>query len=312
MSSHQHDRPDLAPPRVVEVSDGVYGYLQPDGSWWINNTGFLVGRRGVTSIDSCSTERRTRDYLTAIAGVSGLPIRTLINTHHHGDHTFGNYLFASATVVGHERARQDALAFGLPFSAPIWEEVEWGDIELEPPFLTFTEAVTLHVDELRVDVRHVGGPAHTNNDCIVWIPERKVLFSGDLIFNGGTPFVLMGSVAGSLDVLENLRGLGAETIVPGHGEVTGPEVIDDVARYLTFVLRLAEEGRAAGLTPLELAREADLSEFAHLTDGERTVGNLHRAYAELGGLERGGEIDLFTAFTDMVAYNGGRPLSCLA
>jgi cyclase len=133
-----------------------------------------------------------------------------------------------------------------------------------------------------------------------------------VIFNGGTPFVLMGSVAGSLDVLEDLRGLGAETIVPGHGDVAGPEVIDEVARYLTFLLHLAEEGRAAGLTPLELAREADLSEFAHLTDGERTVGNLHRAYAELGGLERGGDVDLFTAFTDMVAYNGGRPLSCLA
>jgi cyclase len=177
LSSHHHDRPNLPPPRVVEVSDGVYGYLQPDGSWWINNAGFLVGRRGVTSIDSCSTERRTRDYLAAIAGVSGLPIRTLINTHHHGDHTFGNYLFASATVVGHERARQDALAFGLPFSAPICEDVEWGDIELEPPFLTFTEAVTLHVDDLRIDVRHVGGPAHTNGDSIVWIPERKVLFS---------------------------------------------------------------------------------------------------------------------------------------
>ncbi|HET8681686.1 MAG TPA: hypothetical protein VFM54_07405 [Micromonosporaceae bacterium] len=57
MSSSNRDRPGLPPPRLVELSDGVYGYVQPDGSWWVNNTGVLVGRRGVVSIDSCSTER---------------------------------------------------------------------------------------------------------------------------------------------------------------------------------------------------------------------------------------------------------------
>ena len=312
MSSSHRDRADLPPPRVEEIADRVYAYLQPDGSWWINNTGFLVGRRGVTSVDSCSTERRTRDYLAAIATVSREPVRTLVNTHHHGDHTFGNHLFRTATVVGHERTRQEALAFGRPFSEPIWEHVEWGEVELEPPFLTFTDGVTLHVDELRVEVRHVGSPAHTTNDSIVWIPEHKVLFSGDVLFNGATPFVMMGSVTGSLAVLEHLRGYGAETIVPGHGDVGGPELFDDVSRYLAFVLDLAEQGRAAGLTPLELARETDLGDFAALSDGERIVGNLHRAYAELDGLEPGGQIDLFTAMTDMVAYNGGRPLRCLA
>ncbi|MCW2901806.1 MAG: beta-lactamase protein [Streptosporangiaceae bacterium] len=312
MSSTRHDHPHLPAPRVVEVSDGVYAYLQPDGSWWINNTGFLVGRRGVASIDACSTERRTRAYLAAVEKVSRQPVRTVVNTHHHGDHTFGNYLFRTATIVGHERTRQEALAFGAPFSAPFWEEVEWGDIEVEPPFLTFTDAVTLHVDDLRVEVRHVGTAAHTTNDSIVWIPERKVLFSGDLLFNGGTPFLLMGSVTGALSVLEDLRGLGAETIVPGHGDIAGPGVIDDVARYITYVLDLAGRGHAAGLSPLELARETDLGEFAGLTDRERIVGNLHRAYAELDGLEPGGTIDLAAALTDMVAYNGGRPLSCLA
>ncbi|HEV7931520.1 MAG TPA: MBL fold metallo-hydrolase [Actinomadura sp.] len=312
MSSTHHDRSDLPPPRVVEVGDGVYAYVQPDGGWWINNTGFLVGRRGVTSVDACSTERRTRAYLAAIAAVSRNPVRTVVNTHHHGDHTFGNHLFRTATIVGHERTRQEALNFGAPFSAPFWEDVDWGGFELEPPFLTFTESVTLHVDDLRVDVRHVGAPAHTTNDSIVWIPERKVLFSGDLLFNGGTPFVLMGSVTGSLRVLEGLRDLGAETIVPGHGEIAGPEVIGEVARYLTFVLDLAERGHAAGLAPLELARETDLGDFAGLSDRERIVGNLHRAYAELDGVEPGGTIDLVAALTDMVAYNGGRPLSCLA
>lgn len=312
MSSSHHDRPDLPPPRLVELSDGVYGYVQPDGSWWINNTGVLVGRRGVISVDSCSTERRTRDYLAAIATVSRQPIRTLVNTHFHGDHTFGNYLFPNATIVGHERIRQEMLDFGLPGQLPFWEPIEWGDLELELPFLTFTDAVTLHVDDLRVEVRYVGRPAHTTTDSIVWIPERKVLLCGDLLFNGGTPFLLTGSVTGSLQVLDDLRKLGAETILPGHGDVAGPGLIDDCARYLQFVLDLAGKGRAAGLTPLELARETDLGDFAELLDSERIVGNLHRAYADLDGLEPGGKINVFAALADMVTYNGGRPMSCLA
>ena len=72
------------------------------------------------------------------------------------------------------------------------------------------------------------------------------------------------------------------------------------------------EGRAAGLTPLEAARATDLGEFKDLLDSERIVGNLHRAYLELDGAERGAPVDLAATLGDMVAYNGGQPLSCHA
>jgi cyclase len=313
MSSTHLDLPALRPPRVEEVSDGVYAYVQPDGTWFINNTGFLVGRKGVTSVDACATERRTRDYLEAIRRVSDRSVRTLINTHHHGDHTFGNYLFADATIVAHEQCRTELLAGGLPDYHGVWNDVEWGALELAPPFLTYEESVTVWVDDLACEVRHVGSAAHTTNDSIVWLPERSVLFCGDLLFNGGTPFVLMGSVAGAIDVLETVvRPLGAETIVPGHGPVAGPGLVDDVVAYLRFVLDTAERGLAAGLSPLAAARETDLGDFTALGDSERIVGNLHRAYAELSGTPRGGPIDLAAAIGDMVTYNGGRPLTCRA
>ncbi|GAA4241643.1 MBL fold metallo-hydrolase [Actinomadura meridiana] len=300
-------------PRLEEVSDGVFAYVQPDGTWWINNTGFVAGSRGVTSVDACSTERRTRAYLEAIRSVTDRPVRTLVNTHHHGDHTFGNFVFSGATVVGHEQTRAAAIAWGKPFDEPYWTKVDWGDVELEPPFLTYTDAVTLWVDDLRCEVRHVGTPAHTTNDSIVWIPDRRVLFCGDLLFNGGTPFLMQGSVSGALAVLQDvLAPLDAEVIVPGHGPVAGPELIDHVAGYLRFVQATAAEGRRAGLTPLEAAREAGLGPFAELTDAERLVGNLHRAYAELDGAEPGARIDVVSALEDMIAFNGGRPLTCRA
>jgi cyclase len=298
---------------IQQVSEGIYAYLQPDGSWWINNTGFLVSRDGVISVDATSTERRTRAYLDAIATVTDRPVRTLVNTHHHGDHTHGNYLFGGATIVGHERCREAMLGTPMPPPAGVWTDVDWGPLELAPPFLTYTDGVTLWSGDLRCEVRYVGTPAHTTNDSILHIPERSVVFAGDLLFNGGTPFALMGSVSGWIEVLETvLRPLGARTLVPGHGPVCGPGVIDDVLAYLRFVQRTAREAKAEGLSPLEAARAVDLGEFKDLLDAERIVGNLHRAYLELDGGERGAPIDLVQALGDMVAYNGGRPLTCHA
>ena len=298
----------LAAPRLHEIDRGVFAYVQPDGGWWVNNTGVLVSGDAVISIDTCATVRRTTAYQQAIRSITPLPVRTVINTHHHGDHTFGNFMFGEATIIAHDKTRQALLEWGTPRSAPYWTEADWGDVRLAPPFVTFDDRMTLWQDDLRAEVLHVGQTAHTTNDSIVWLPERRILFAGDLLFNGGTPFLLQGSILGSIAVLRDvIKPLSAEVIVPGHGEVAGPELIDDVLSYLDFVQRIARDARAAGLTPLEAARETDLGSFGSLLDSERIVGNLHRAYADLAG----GPVDAFAALADMVTYNGG-PLCTFA
>ena len=314
MSSLRRDIVTPGRPEVSEVSAGVYAYIQPDGTWWINNTGFLTGPQGVISIDSCATQRRTQAYLDAITAVTPAPVRAVVNTHHHGDHTFGNCLFPAAAIIAHENARTEAIAFGPPRDLPFWDGPDWGDLTLDPPFVTFADQVTVHAGDLRAQVRYVGTAAHTTNDSIVWLPERSVLFCGDLIFNGGTPFLLMGSVAGAIEVLKNVvRPLGARTIVPGHGPVfESSEPIDATLDYLRFVTDVAARGRHAGLSPLDAARETSLGRFAAWPDAERIVGNLHRAYAELDGAPNGAPVDVIAALGDMVTYNGGVPLSCLA
>ena len=200
---------------------------------------------------------------------------------------------------------------GLP-PAGVWSGVEWGELHPTPPFVTFDDHLSVWVDTLEVQLHAIGTPAHTTNDVVAWIPERSVLFTGDLIFVGGTPFVPMGSVAGSLAALDKVRAFGARTLVPGHGPVSGPEVIEPVAEYLRFVQHTARQAKAAGLGPLEAARQTDLGRFAELHDRERIVGNLYRAYAELDGAPPGAPIDVRAALRDMVAYNGGQPLRCLA
>lgn len=240
-TSHAHHA-EAGAPRVEEISSGVFAYLQPDGSWFLNNTGFLVGRKAVVSIDTTSTERRTRAYLEAVRAVSAQPIRTLINTHHHGDHTHGNCLLPLATIIGHPRCREEILHSAFPPPAGIWSPVDWGDLQVEPPFVTFDERLTVWVDDLRVELHAVPTPAHTTNDVVAWIPERSLLFTGDLLFVGGTPFVPMGSVDGSLRALEWVRAFGAATLVPGHGPVSTSEAIDQVEPYLRFVQETARKG----------------------------------------------------------------------
>ena len=290
------------PTQPLEVSDGIFAWVQHDGTWWINNAGFLVADSGVVAVDACSTEARTRALIEGIRTVTTQPVRTLVNTHHHGDHTFGNYLFEPATIVGHERVRDGIRGWGPPRSAPFWTDVDWGEIRLSPPMLTFTEGVDVWSGDLRCEIRHLGMRAHTDNDSVVWIPERRVLFSGDLAFNGGTPFLLQGSVTGARQTLERLLALDPEIVVPGHGQVCGPEVLQQCADYLDFVLDTARAGMAAGLTPLQTARESDLGGFADLLDSERIVGNLHRAYADLDSRT---DLDLAAALADMITLNGG-------
>jgi cyclase len=123
--------------------------------------------------------------------------------------------------------------------------------------------------------------------------------------------LLMGSVRGAIEVLTNVVApIPAAVIVPGHGAPCDHGLIDVVVGYLEFVLDAAAKGIEAGVSPLELARDTSLGQYEGWLDSERIVGNLHRAYADLGAAD--GDVDLLGALKDMVEYNGGKPLSCYA
>lgn len=290
---------------VEDLGGGVYAYLQPDGSWGLNNAGVLTSRDGVILIDTCFTAARTKRLLAAVATLSSRAIRTVFNTHHHGDHTWGNFLLPNATIIGHRNCRDEMMRRGLgPMEA--FPNVEWGDIELVPPSVLFDDRLDVFAGDLAVEA-HCIGPAHSTSDVVVYIPERRVLFAGDLVFNGGTPFVVGGSVAGSLAAYDRLRQFDCAVVVPGHGPLCDPSAYDEMAAYLRFVESVARDAYAAGLTPLDAAMQTDLGRFSEWHDSERFVANLHRAYAELRGEPLGGGIDAGLAWRDMRALRG-RPL----
>lgn len=302
---------EVPPPALEEVAPGVFAYLQLHGQWGLNNAGFIVADDSLTVIDTCFTERRSRDFAAAVKRTGGeRPVRTLVNTHHHGDHTHGNYVFGQVAIVGHEMCREEVIATGLGTKA-LWPYVDWGEIVVAPPNITFRERLTIYAGDTEAQLIHVG-PAHTTNDIVAWLPKERVLYTGDVIFNGGTPFFVMGSLSGCFAALDTLRALDPAIIVPGHGPVCGPEVFEETERYLRFVQETARGGHEAGLPPLDLARATDLGDFAALHDSERLVANIHRAYAELSGAAPGTPIPLGAVFPDMIAYNGGEVPRCLA
>jgi cyclase len=303
-------RPNLTT-TLISLSDGVYGWIQAPGTWWINNAGAVAGEDGVVLIDTCATRRRTERFLAAVAtATEGRPIRLAVNTHLHGDHTYGNVLLPDTTViVAHERTRAGLLAdVILAATPPIWSpSPDWGVTKIRPPTVTVPDGAALYAGSRRIELRHPGYPAHTEGDLVAWLPDERVLFSGDLLFHQVTPLVFMGSVAGALRSLDWLASFDAAVVVPGHGPpITGAELPDVLAaheRYYRFLLDAANQ--AGDRSPLELATDLDLGEFADWPDQERLVLNLHRAYADRSDLP----LDLMAAFSDAVTWHGG-PLAC--
>jgi cyclase len=302
-------------PFVNELAAGIYAYVQPVGGWMVNNCGIVVDQRGAPLlVDTTSTERRNRALLERVADVSAGAPRAVVNTHHHPDHTYGNgFLPAETVVIGHERCRQEVLTAGLEATRVITSP-DYGHISLRPPELTFTEHLTFHMEGFPVELHHLG-PAHTTNDVVVWLPEQRLLFAGDLAFSGGQPFVLEGSVAGFTAALAGMRALAPDVLVPGHGPVRrGDEVghlLDDLDAYVSFVADVAARSFAEGLTPLEAAQKHRDNPYRGWAESERLVGNLHRAYAELAGDPPGTRITVGSVWPDMVAFHGG-PIECHA
>jgi cyclase len=299
--------------QLHEVADGIHAFLQPPGGWCLSNAGVIAGPDGLVLVDTAATRSRAEALRAGAEGLGRGPVRNVINTHSHGDHVFGNCVFAPpATVIGHELTGPEMGTVGMGLQL-LWPDVDWGELALRPPTVTFARSMTLLVGDRALELHHVG-PAHSTNDIVVWIPDARVLFAGDVVLPGCTPFCLMGSVRGSLAALDRLRGFAPETVVGGHGQVSGPEVFDQTERYLRRILDLAGDGVAAGITPLQAAHRHGVGDFDGLLDPERLVGNLHRAFLEIerSDLPLGAEIDVPGVFNEMVEFNGGRPPTCLA
>lgn len=278
-----------------ELGNDVYACLQPDKGLGWSNSG-LINRGGGLVIDTFWDLPRTRQMMEHYARVWREPAIRVVNTHHNGDHCWGNQLFTGAEIIGH---RLCAEAFGkespelmqairdggaddpaLAEFAAALREYDFSDVVLTPPTTLFEDRFDLTLADLRVELLYVG-PAHTIGDVIVHLPEQRVVFAGDVLFRLCTPIGWEGTTANWCAALDRIIELDPEVVVPGHGPVCGVEGPREMKSYLEYVRSEAERHFQAGSSELEAAKRIDLGPYAGWNEPERLIFNVARAYREL-------------------------------
>lgn len=179
-----------------EVASNVYAYFQSKGSWFLSNSGLIVGSDWCIVIDSLGTVGFTQTLLGEVKKITDKPVRYLVNTHHHGGHIYGNHLFTGASIICHLNCREEMLRAGVPEPArlsQVFPGFDFAGIRTTPPDITFENQLTLHLDEREVRLLYYK-PGHTTGDIVAWLPQDSVVFAGDLLFLYSTPTVYAGFV----------------------------------------------------------------------------------------------------------------------
>lgn len=306
---------------LAEIGDGCWAWLQPNGGLGESNAGLLVGDGESLLVDTLWDGRLTGRMLESIEPLveeRGAPIATLFNTHGDGDHWYGNGLLGPgveivATDAANEQMRDEPPAMltrlaplgpvskvlsgvpllpgrdplgGISAFAAMLDRYDFKGLEVRRPDRPFSGSHRLTVGGRQVDLIEVG-PAHTPGDAIAWAPDARVLFAGDIVFNGVVPIMWAGPVDNWIAALDLIEGLDPEVVLGGHGPPAGLEevrVLRDHWRWLA-----AEVAAAGDEKPGELAerlirsREWRESAWSDWRLPERTTVNVARIAATVEG-----------------------------
>lgn len=288
---------------LVDLGKGAYGYLQPKGGWGLSNAGLVVDGDQALLVDTLFDEPLTREMLATIADATGFQPRdigTLINTHAHGDHTYGNALLENADIYASAKSAREIsevtpamlaqlkqagaagqLGKGGAFFAEIFAAYDFAGSRGKAPTRTFTGRLELKVGDCPVVLLEVG-PAHTIGDVLVHAPAQRTVFTGDILFIDTTPLMWTGPLSNLLRACDAILELDVDTIVPGHGPLTDRAGVVKVQEYLRFLDREARARFDAGLSAEEAALDIALGDYADWGDTERiavNVDTLYRGYA---------------------------------
>jgi len=207
------------PVSLQKITDRIFQINGGSGA----NGGVILCETGIVVIDSKMDEASVKQSLQAIRSVSQKPVVYLVNTHSDGDHIMGNRYFPeSVTVVAHENCRDDFFKenFGRPSD---WDEPAYYPFT---PSITFKDKMNLWLGKDRVEL-HYYGKGHTSGDIVVYIPDEKVAFIGDLYFTDRPQLIHSNKEGNSFEYVQTISGilenLDAETFISGHSAPAGRE-----------------------------------------------------------------------------------------
>lgn len=287
---------------LTDLGNGAYAWLQPDGSWGWSNAGLLTDGDQSLLVDTLFDKVLTGQMLEAMRRAEPAATKTfrwLVNTHSNGDHCNGNELVQGAEIVASRACAEEmrhenpAMMAALIDRAPSLGELgeyflhcfgafEFRGIEQRLPTRTFDGELTVQVGDRNVHLKQVG-PAHTAGDVLAWVPDQRLVFTGDILFVEGHPILWAGPVQNWIDACEYILALEPELVVPGHGPITDWRGVRAVRDYLCYVRDEAKRRYDAGMPVLEAARDIALTDYDGWGDAERIAVNVSVLYKEFAG-----------------------------
>ena len=287
---------------LQEIDRGVYGYLQPDGSWGWSNAGLVVDGDQSLLVDTLFDAPLTREMLGVMADATGIAaecIGTVVNTHANGDHTHGNGLCTHAEIIASDASAREMEAFGAEalhammrgadqlgdvgvYLKDIFGPFDFGDVAERLPTRTFSGALELQVGDRAVELVEVG-PAHTRGDVLVYVDGGRSVFTGDILFIDGTPILWAGPVANWVAACDAIIERAPEVIVPGHGPITDVQGVRRLRDYLSYIDTEARQRFDAGLDVRDAAFDIALGDYSAWSDSERIAVNVDTLFKHYRG-----------------------------
>jgi cyclase len=241
---------DSADFTVRKIAEGIYAAIGSDGGKAGSNAGFIIGSNGVVVIDTFEDVAPARDLLAEIRKLTSLPIRFVINTHYHLDHTGGNAVFAQAgaTILAHRNLRGWLRTENLKFFGANPQPEQKAIVEaLVLPDEVYSDAVDIYLGTRQIQVRYMLG--HTGGDSVVTVPDADVVFAGDLVWQKHLPNMIDATTSDWVKTLDKLLAEHPSgTFISGHGDIAMPADVRDFRDYLVALRDAVAKAQAAGKT----------------------------------------------------------------
>ena len=239
---------------IKKIGDGVYAAISGDGSKAGSNASFIVGANGVAVVDTFIAAEPAKELLAEIRKITNLPVRYVINTHYHLDHTGGNAVFAEAgaTILAHRNVRGWLRTENLKFFGANPKPEDKARVDaLVLPDLVYSQDIDLYLGSRLVQVRYMLG--HTGGDSVIFVPDANVVFGGDLIWQHHLPNLIDASTDAWIKTLDKLlTDHPTATFVSGHGDVATPNDVHDFRDYLAALRQAVSKAQTAGKSGQEL------------------------------------------------------------
>jgi glyoxylase-like metal-dependent hydrolase (beta-lactamase superfamily II) len=236
-----------------------------------------------------------RAVMADVKRISSKPVKYVFDTHHHGDHSYGNALWtdAGATTLAYRGVAEEMRRY----EPARWEqsEKERQDVaamhkpSVEPPRQTFDENLFVLDDGARKVEFHFFGWAHTRGDGFVYLPKERILCTGDAVVNGPYNYTGHGNIGNWPEVVRAAQKLQVKTVLPGHGVPGGPEVMAGQARFMLELRKAVQSAVDLGKKPADLAK-LQLPDSVKNWVGDDLAGQAKDAYEEITQGKPHGEI----------------------